>query len=185
MFPSQSDLWSVLPYVHFLFSQCFPQTSFKIFKIHTYFMGPYGFLLQWHTSSQIKFILFNQKNCHELLYYLRKKYILLVKQLCDFIIMETDTTVFQLCIYHSFVFHSLNCTFWQWKFPKKKPNQNKTKQKNKEFLSWCSGNSSQLGTTRLQVWSLVSLSGLRIQLCHELWCRSQTELGSGIAVALA
>ena len=27
------------------------------------------------------------------------------------------------------------------------------------------------GTMRLQVWSLASLRGLRIQHCHELWCR--------------
>jgi len=32
----------------------------------------------------------------------------------------------------------------------------------------------QLGTIRLQVQSLASLSGLRIQRCHEMWCRSQT-----------
>ena len=36
----------------------------------------------------------------------------------------------------------------------------------------------------MQVRSLASLSGLRIQGCHELWCRSQTQLRSGIAVAL-
>ena len=41
----------------------------------------------------------------------------------------------------------------------------------------------QLGTMRLQVRSLASLSGLRIWLCHELWCRSQTKLGFGVAVA--
>ena len=42
-----------------------------------------------------------------------------------------------------------------------------------------------LGTMRLQVQSLASLSGLRIQCCRELWCTSQTWLGSGVAVALA
>jgi len=31
----------------------------------------------------------------------------------------------------------------------------------------------QLGTMRLQVRSLASLSGLRIWRCHELWCSSQ------------
>ena len=41
-----------------------------------------------------------------------------------------------------------------------------------------------LGTKRLRVQSLASLSGLRIRCCCELWCRSQTQLGSGIAVAL-
>jgi len=34
----------------------------------------------------------------------------------------------------------------------------------------------QLGTMRLRVRSLASLSGLRIQRCYELWCRSQTHL---------
>ena len=42
----------------------------------------------------------------------------------------------------------------------------------------------QLGTMRLQVRSLASISGLRIRRCQELWCRSQTWLGSGIAVAV-
>ena len=43
----------------------------------------------------------------------------------------------------------------------------------------------RLGTMKLWVRSLVSLSGLRIQRYRELWCRSQTRLGSGVAVALA
>ena len=42
----------------------------------------------------------------------------------------------------------------------------------------------QLGTMRLWVRSLTSLSGLGIWHCHELWCRSQTWLRSGIAVAV-
>ena len=42
----------------------------------------------------------------------------------------------------------------------------------------------QLGTTRLQVQSLDSLSGLRIWHCHDLWCRSQMQLGSHIAMAV-
>ena len=44
---------------------------------------------------------------------------------------------------------------------------------------------TQLGTMRLRVRSLASLRGLRIRCCHELWCRSQTPLGSRVAVALA
>ena len=32
--------------------------------------------------------------------------------------------------------------------------------------------------------SLASLSGLRTWHCHELWCKSQTQLGSGIAMAV-
>ena len=43
-----------------------------------------------------------------------------------------------------------------------------------ELLSWCIGKESkriQLGTMRLQVRPLASLSALRIQHCCELWCR--------------
>ena len=43
----------------------------------------------------------------------------------------------------------------------------------------------QLGTMRLQVGSLTSLRGLRIWRWYELWCRSQTRLGSCIALAVA
>ena len=43
----------------------------------------------------------------------------------------------------------------------------------------------QLGTMRLQVQSLALFSGLRIWGCHELWYRSQTRPGSGVAVAQA
>ena len=32
--------------------------------------------------------------------------------------------------------------------------------------------------------SLASLSGLRIRHCHELWCRSKTQLGSGVTVVV-
>ena len=42
----------------------------------------------------------------------------------------------------------------------------------------------QLGTMRLQVQSVASLSGLRIRRCRELWCRAQMQLGSDFAVAL-
>ena len=37
---------------------------------------------------------------------------------------------------------------------------------------------------RTQVLSLASLSGSRIQHCCELWCRSQTQFGSCVAVAV-
>ena len=43
----------------------------------------------------------------------------------------------------------------------------------------------RLGTMRLRVRSLASLSGLRIWHGRELWCRSQTRLGPGMAVAVA
>ena len=41
----------------------------------------------------------------------------------------------------------------------------------------------QLGTMRLRVRSLASISGLRIQWRCELWYRSQTQLRSDVAVA--
>ena len=37
----------------------------------------------------------------------------------------------------------------------------------------------------MQVQSLASLSGLRIQHCHNLWCRSEVQLGSAVAVSVA
>ncbi len=46
-------------------------------------------------------------------------------------------------------------------------------------------NESDLGTMRLRVQSLDSLSALRIQRCHELWCRLQKRLRTRVAVALA
>ena len=54
-----------------------------------------------------------------------------------------------------------------------------------EFLSWRSGWRIWLGTMSLRVRFLALLGGLRIRHCHELWCRLQTRLGSGIAMALA
>ena len=54
-----------------------------------------------------------------------------------------------------------------------------------EFPQWLSGQRTQLVSTRKQVRSLASLSGLRIWCFGELWCRSQTRLGSRIAVASA
>ena len=42
----------------------------------------------------------------------------------------------------------------------------------------------RLGTMRLRVQSLASLSGLRIRHCRELWHRSQMRLGSDVAVAV-
>ena len=44
---------------------------------------------------------------------------------------------------------------------------------------------TNLRSMRVRVRSLALFSGLRIQSCHELWYRSQTQLGSCIAVAVA
>ena len=38
---------------------------------------------------------------------------------------------------------------------------------------------------RMQVRSLASFRGLRIRCCHELWCRSQTQFVSYVAVSVA
>ena len=45
-----------------------------------------------------------------------------------------------------------------------------------EFLLWLSGLRIRLESMRMQVWSQASLSGLRIQCCHELQCRPKTQL---------
>ena len=50
---------------------------------------------------------------------------------------------------------------------------------------WAQWKQIRLGAMRLRLRSLASLGGLRIQHCRELWCRSQTRLGSGVAVAVA
>ena len=42
-----------------------------------------------------------------------------------------------------------------------------------------------LASMGTQVWSLASLSGLRIQHCHDLRCRVKIQLRSGVAVAVA
>ena len=59
----------------------------------------------------------------------------------------------------------------------------------KIFRTWSSHYAQQKGiwqvTMRLEVGSLALLSGLRICRSHELWCRSQTQLGSYVAVAVA
>ena len=63
---------------------------------------------------------------------------------------------------------------------------------------WCGFKTLALGVPVVAQWlmnptrnhevsvrSLASLSGLRIPHCRELWCGSQTWLGSHVAVALA
>ena len=55
-----------------------------------------------------------------------------------------------------------------------------------EFPLWLSGyEPNLLVSMRLRVQCLASLSGLRIWHCPELWCGSQTRLGSRVAVAVA
>ena len=51
-------------------------------------------------------------------------------------------------------------------------------------LSWLSSQWTWLVSIRMQVRSLASLSRLRIRHWRELWHRSQTRLGSNIAVAV-
>ena len=46
------------------------------------------------------------------------------------------------------------------------------------------GQQARLVSMRTWVRFLASLSGLRIRRCRELWCRLQTWLGSGVAVAV-
>ena len=55
----------------------------------------------------------------------------------------------------------------------------------KRKFAWLSGLQTRLVSMRTWVRSLASLSELRIQCCHELWCRSQMRLRSGVVVAVA
>ena len=41
-----------------------------------------------------------------------------------------------------------------------------------------------LASMRIQVWCMDSLTGSGIRRCHELWCNSQTRLGSCVVVAV-
>ena len=54
-----------------------------------------------------------------------------------------------------------------------------------EFPLWLRWLRTQLVSMKMQVQSLASLCGLRIQRCHELWCGLWMRLRSGIIVARA
>ena len=54
-----------------------------------------------------------------------------------------------------------------------------------EFPLWLSSKRTQLVSMRTRVQSLALLIGLRIWLCCELWYRSQMQLRSQVAVAVA
>ena len=64
-------------------------------------------------------------------------------------------------------------------------NRKKFDFKTKMWSSPCGVVETNLRTMRLWVQSLASLSGLRIWCWCELWCRSQMQLGSCMAVAVA
>ena len=77
--------------------------------------------------------------------------------------------------------------FWEGDWQKNKPKQNKPhtfKSTFREFPLW-HRKRIQLVSMRMRVQSLASRSGLRVRHCCELWCRSQMQLGSGVAVAVA
>ena len=54
----------------------------------------------------------------------------------------------------------------------------------REFPLWLSGLQAWPVSMRMRVRSLALFSGLRISCCCELWCRSQTWLGSHVAMAV-
>ena len=63
-------------------------------------------------------------------------------------------------------------------------NNNKT-EKDWKFLLWLSSLRIQLVSKRTRVRSVASFSELMIWRCFKLWHRSQTQLGSDVAVAVA
>ena len=95
-----------------------------------------------------------------------------------------ETQVYILLDSHSCSFslgmHS--CSYSPSLSQKKKKKKKEKRKKKKGFPSWL----SVLWPTsmRTQVWALSLSSGLRIQRCHELCCRSQMWLWSCIAVAV-
>ena len=55
----------------------------------------------------------------------------------------------------------------------------------REFPVWLGGLRSQLVSMRMWIRFLALLSGLCIWCCCELWCGSQMQLRSGVAVAFS
>ena len=53
-----------------------------------------------------------------------------------------------------------------------------------EFLLWLSRLRTRLVSMRMRIWSLASISGLRLQHCHKLQHRLGIRLVSGIAMAV-
>ena len=74
---------------------------------------------------------------------------------------------------------------YSWAKPSKEKPIIFKKKKKLAFPSWLSSQQTQLASMRMQVWSLTSISGLRIRHCPELWCRSQIWLESCVAVVYA
>ena len=60
----------------------------------------------------------------------------------------------------------------------------KTKTKHRSSCHGSEEMNLTIASMRTQVGPLASLSGLRIRHCCQLWCRSQTQLKSGVAVAV-
>ena len=75
-------------------------------------------------------------------------------------------------------------TFKEW--TAKRLEKMKTEKQNaREFPLWLCGLRTCLVSTRMQVQSLASISGLNIRRCRELQCRSQMQLGSWLWHRLA
>ena len=53
-----------------------------------------------------------------------------------------------------------------------------------KFLLWLNRLRTLLVPMRMWVWSLASLSGLRVWRCHEVQCRSKMQLSSSVALAM-
>ena len=82
-----------------------------------------------------------------------------------------------------FLSHSWNQIHWPPRSRNSGMHQKQKQNKNNqhwEFPSWLSSWRILLASMRMWVHSLALLTGLRIRCCQELWCRSQTRLGSRV-----
>ena len=77
------------------------------------------------------------------------------------------------------------CCRYGPKKPKKKKKKNPKNEKTKISLKVSRNIGLIQMTLQMRIQSPASLSGLRIRCCCEQWCRLQTWLGSGVAVAVA
>ena len=109
--------------------------------------------------------------------HMRLLYLQIIYRSCSFVSIFTATFVLPQNIFTATTPPSIHGTF-----------QQKLDHLTQLFkcLQWSSRHGSVVSEPDWHPWgwSLASISGLRIQHCHELWCSPQMLLGSRVAVAV-